>query len=66
LPISTFNLKRRKKTFTLDEVTQIVGMLNDDEALENKYMLKLAKERMIDDDDDEDITGDELKAMLRK
>ena len=66
MPISTFYLKRRKKTFSLDEVTQIVEMLDDDEALENKYMLELAKERMMDDEDDEDITSEELKAMMRK
>ena len=40
-----------------DEVSQIIGMLDDDEQLENEYLLKLAKSQMIDDDD-EAITGD--------
>ena len=66
IPVSTFYLKKRTKTFTLDEVSQIIGMLDDDEQLENEYLLELAKFQMIDDEDDETITGDELISMLRK
>jgi len=66
MPISTFYLKKRTKTFTLSEVSQIIGMLDDDEQLENDYLLQLAKTRMIEENDDETITGDELIAMLRK
>jgi len=47
---------------TINNIEDII----DDELLENEYLLKLAKSQMIDDDDDETITGDELIAMLRK
>ncbi len=46
LPMSTFYLKKRTKTFTLDEVTQIVGMLDDDDAMENEYLIELAESRI--------------------
>lgn len=62
LPLSTYYVKKKSKSFTPKEVFQIVRMLNDDE---DTALLELAKSRMIDDDDDETITGDELIAMLR-
>jgi predicted transcriptional regulator len=46
IPISTFYLKKRTKSFTLDEVTQIVGMLDDDDDIENEYLIELAESRI--------------------
>ena len=66
MPKTTFYHKKRTKTFTFEEVAQIVGMLDDDEAMENSYLLELAKSEMVEDDDEEDGTGDELIAMLRR
>ena len=57
LPISTFYFKRKTKTFTPKEVTQIVRMIDDeDDDVVNKYELELAKSRA----DDENISADEL------
>ena len=66
IPVSTFYLKKRTKTFTLDEISQIIGMLDDEEQIENEYLLELAKSQMIDDEDDETISGDDIITMLRK
>jgi len=41
-------------------------MLDDEEQIENEYLLELAKAQMIDDEDDETITGDDIITMLRK
>jgi len=49
LPKTTFYHKKRTKTFTLDEITQIVGMLDNDEALENEYLINLAESRLDED-----------------
>ena len=46
LPRTTFYHKKRTKSFTLEEVTQIVGMLDDNEKLENEYLIKLAESRL--------------------
>jgi len=54
MPISTFYLKKRTKTFTLDEVTQIVEMLDDD--MENDYLIDLAESRL----DEETIPLEEI------
>ena len=64
MPVSTFYLKKRTKSFTLNEVAQIIGMLDNEENIENAYLLELAQLRMIDDGE-EIITGNELIAMLR-
>ena len=46
MPITTFYHKKRTKTFSLDEVTQIVDMLDDNEDLENEYLIELAESRL--------------------
>ena len=54
---------------TIDEALQHLetfGLPDDDEAMENSYLLELAKSEMVEDDDEEDGTGDELIAMLRR
>jgi len=56
IPISTYYLKKRTKTFTLDEVTKIVWMLDDDQNLENEYLIDLAESRL----DEETIPLDEI------
>ena len=66
MPKTTFYHKKRTKTFTFEEVSQIVGMLDEDEVMENRYLLELAKSRMMDIADDEIKTGDELIDLLRK
>ena len=64
LPLSTFYLKKKSKTFTTKEVAKIVRMLDDDTE-DNAAMLALAKERMLEEDD-ETMTADNLIQMLRK
>ena len=44
------------KKFTLDEVTQIVWMLEDDRNLENEYLINLAESRL----EEETIPLDEI------
>ena len=60
MPISTFYMKKRTRTFTYNEVTQIVGMLDDDESVENAYLLELAESRL----NDETVGIDELLKAL--
>jgi YesN/AraC family two-component response regulator len=57
MPLSTFCLKRKNKSFTSKEVAQIVRMLDDDDnnnnvnytAEENAELLKWAKSRKNDE-----------------
>ena len=58
--MSTFYFKRKTKTFTPKEVTQIVRMIDDDVV--NKYELELAKSRT----DDENISADELLEFINE
>ena len=66
LPLSTFYVKKKAKSFTSKEVEQIVRMLDDDDADDNAALLELAKSRMEDDDDDETMDGDDIINYLLK
>jgi predicted transcriptional regulator len=47
LSISTFYQKKRQKSFTFEEIKQLVELIDDDEdddALEDAYLLELCKE----------------------
>ena len=54
LPMSTYYTKKRTKSFTANEVFQIVRLLEDDDY-SNAYELELAKSRA----DDEDVSVDD-------
>jgi len=56
LPLSTYYMKKKSKSFTPKEVFQIVWMLEDDEELENEYLIDLAESRL----DEETIPLDEI------
>jgi hypothetical protein len=47
LPTSTFYQKKRKKSFTYQEMQQLIALMDDDdnEALEDKYFMKYFEER---------------------
>ena len=62
LPLSTFYLKRKTKSFTSAEVSKIVNMMTEDETEEDAALLELAKSRM----DDDEISADEFISYLRK
>jgi len=63
LPMSTFYFKRKTKTFTPKEVTQIVRMLDDDDNnVIEKYELELAKSRA----DDENVSADNLLNFINE
>ena len=47
---------KQTNTFTSDEVTQIVWILEDDRNLENEYLIDLAESRL----DEETIPLDEI------
>jgi predicted transcriptional regulator len=51
LPESTFYHKKKNKTFSFPEVKKIVELLDDedDEALEDEYLNKIADSRMNDE-----------------
>jgi predicted transcriptional regulator len=45
IPESSFYVKKRNRSFTLDEIIRLVDMMDeDDAALEDEYLLKLCKE----------------------
>jgi len=57
LPVSTFYFKRKTKSFTPKEVTQIIHLIdNDDNDVIDKYELELAKSR----ENDETISANAL------
>jgi predicted transcriptional regulator len=48
LPESTFYQKKRRKSFTLDEMKQLVELMDeeeDDDDIEDEYFMKIYKER---------------------
>jgi predicted transcriptional regulator len=53
LPESTFYQKKRNKSFTHEEMGQIISLLeeeeDDDDAIENEFFIKLFKEREHDE-----------------
>ena len=61
LPMSTFYFKRKTRTFTPKEVTQIVRLIDDDNVIE-KYELELAKSR----ENDETVSADELLNFINQ
>jgi len=62
MPISTFYLKKRTSTFTLDEVTQIVDLLDEDVDIENKYLIDLAESRW----DEENMSFDDMMKLMEE
>jgi predicted transcriptional regulator len=64
LPESTFYQKKRQKSFTFEEIKQLVELMDDeedDDALEDEYLLKLCKEC----ENEEAIPFDDFVAQLR-
>ncbi|MDR0724705.1 MAG: hypothetical protein LBF59_01670 [Prevotellaceae bacterium] len=50
IPESSFYLKKRNRSFTLDEIIRLVDMMDeDDDVLEDKYLLKLCEESENDE-----------------
>lgn len=62
LPMSTFYFKRKTRTFTPKEVTQIVRLIDDDDDVIDKYELELAKSR----ENDETIGADDLLNFINE
>jgi len=58
--MNTFYLKKRTRTFTLDEVTQIVDLLDEDVDIENKYLIDLAESRW----DEENMSFDDMMKLM--
>jgi predicted transcriptional regulator len=50
IPESTFYQKKRKKSFTIKEIKQLVELMeDDDDDFEDEYLLKICKERENDE-----------------
>jgi predicted transcriptional regulator len=62
LPLSTFYLKKRTRSFNVDEVSRIVDMLDEDLVAENRYLLSLAESRWSE----ETVSYDEMMKLLEE
>jgi predicted transcriptional regulator len=61
IPESSFYQKKRRKSFTLKEMTQIVELMNeDDDEIEDEYFKKIYEERK----DSENISFEDLLKMI--
>ena len=65
MPLSTFYFKRKTKSFTPNEVSQIVNMMGVDDDADDAELLALAKERR-NNSDRELVSVDDLIRYLRR
>jgi hypothetical protein len=67
IPATTFYQKRRRKSFTTNEIKLLIDLMDDDDdAIEDAFFMKISKERENDDCVSLDVLDNYLKTRMGK